>query len=183
MADGKEYTTDAGGRLTLTVDNTASVELSREGYKTVSPQFSWSGTNTDNEIDIKIKMVPDKSDEKYEISMTMVSTGSGQNKSEIKTVQKEDKEAYLRVDNMPTFGNDGDLNNLPHLCHVQCKIPRRGDEAEDNRQSRRILHDRRVGQAHRRENIADARPTIVAGGNQSRRNRPHGPRASRTERP
>ena len=123
VADGKEYTTDAGGKLTFTVDNTASVELSREGYKTVSPQFSRSGANTDNEIDIKIKMVPDKSDEKYEISMTMVSTGSGQNKSEIKTVQKEDKETYLHVDNMPTFGKDGDLNSFRTYVMSNVRYP------------------------------------------------------------
>lgn len=122
VADGKEHTADASGRLTFTVDNTASMELSREGYKTVSPQFSWSGTNTNNEIDIKIKMVPDKSDEKYEISMTMVSTGSGQNKSEIKTVQKEDKEAHLYVDKMPTF-QGGDLNAFRTYVMSKVRYP------------------------------------------------------------
>ena len=53
----------------------------------------------------------------------MVSTGSGQNKSEIKTVQKEDKEAYLRVDNMPTFGNDGDLNSFRTYVMSNVRYP------------------------------------------------------------
>jgi len=50
VADVKEYTTDADGKLTLPASQTAELGLSREGYKPVSYKLSYDGLKTDANI-------------------------------------------------------------------------------------------------------------------------------------
>ena len=132
VAAGKEYVTDANGRLALSPTNNMNIELSREGYKSVSYNFSMSSSDVDSNIDLKIRMASDKSDGKNEIYMTMRSTGSGQSSTQLTSGEEAffsaqvkssgSEEAYLIVDKMPTF-QDGDLNTFRTYVMSRIRYP------------------------------------------------------------
>lgn len=118
VAAGKEYVTDANGRLTLSPTHSMNMELSRAGYKSVSYSFTMSGSDVDSNIDLKIKMASDKSDGHNVINMTMRSTGSGQSSAQVKS----NEEAFIFADKMPTF-QGGDLNKFRTYVMSRIRYP------------------------------------------------------------
>ena len=118
VAAEKEYVTDANGRLTLSPKNNMNIELSREGYKSVSYSLTMSGSDVDSNINLKIRMASDKSDGHNVINMTMRSTGSGQSSAQIKSSE----EAFIFADKMPAF-QGGDLNKFRTYVMSRIRYP------------------------------------------------------------
>ncbi len=117
---GKEYTTDANGKLTLSATRNIDVELSRAGYKKMSYRLSLSGSDTD--MDLKVKMISEKSDKNNGTIMTMIATSSEKNAMQIESKRKIADETFVLVDKMPTF-QGGNLNDFRTYIMSRVRYP------------------------------------------------------------